>query len=341
MLTCSDPIRTAAIGLNFGAHASREIKAHPKMELAVVCDLDAEKARRLAAELETDWSSSYEQVLADPKIEAVALFTPPHLHAQHISMAAEAGKHVVCTKPLEISSEKAAAALDKAEAAGVVVMSNSPPPRYVGGYGIVKQAMDQGRLGRLVQVSGYTWAHYDNMEPDGTWYDDPDACPGGPLYRLGIYIINFANAFLGRPVEVYAQQSWIRSKRPTPDHANLVVRYAEGALMNLAVSLSVGGGVYPGTCLIAGTSGLVVLNPGFSSCDQVDKKYLVVHGRQKVVRDLETHIGSYDYDGLHQFIRRGTRPEISIRSALDGVRIMEAARVSLKEKRAVQLDQNA
>jgi|GEM_PF-4517049 len=336
----SKPIRIASIGLNFGAHASREIKRHPKMELAVVCDLDAAKAQKLADELETQPSSSYEEVLADPTIEAVALFTPPHLHAQHITMAAEAGKHIVCTKPLEISSEKAVQAIDKAEAAGLVVMSNSPPPRYIGNYAIVKDAMDEGRLGKPVQISGYTWARYDNMEPDGTWYDDPDACPGGPLYRLGIYIINFANAFLGRPVEVYAQQSWIRSKRPTPDHANLVVRYDSGALMNLAVSLSVGGAVYPDTCLVAGTDGAVVINPEFSSGDSGDKKYVVLQGRKKSVHDFRTNLGSYDYDGLHEFIRAGTRPVISIRSAVDGVRIIEAARVSLREKRAVELQQD-
>ena len=332
-----NPIRIAAIGLNFGAQESQSIKAHTKMDLAVVCDVDAARARSVGEKLGVPHSTSYESVLSDAGIEAVALFTPPHLHARHIIMAAQAGKHVVVTKPFEISSQSGEEAIRAAEQAGIVVISNSPPPRYIGSYGVVKDAIDQGKLGRLVHVSGYTWAFYDTMQPDGTWYDDPEACPGGPLYRLGIYSINFANAFLGEPEEVYAQQSWIRSQRPTPDHASLVVKYRNGAQLSLAVSLSVGGGVYPDTTIVAGTAGIVVLNPGFVSCDLPGKEVVLVQGREHTRQDMPAGIGGYDYDGLHKFIRDGTQPEISIRAALDGVRIIEAARISLKEKRAVAL----
>jgi len=276
-------------------------------------------------------------VLADPKIEAVALFTPPHLHAQHLTMAAEAGKHAVVTKPFEISSAKAEAAIRKAEQAGIVVMSNSPPPRYIGHYGVVKQALDDARLGRLVHVSGYTWAYYDTMDPDGTWYDDPDACPGGPLYRLGIYSINFGNTFLGEPAEVYAQQSWIRSRRPTPDHASLLVKYKNGAHLSIAVSLSAGGSVYPDTTIVAGTSGTLIINPDFAPNDSPRKQVVLIQGRKQSSIDYPSWLGGYDYDGLHEFIREGTRPEINIRAALSGVKIIEAVKISLKEKRAVEI----
>jgi len=329
-------VRIAAVGLNFGAHEAKNIKAHPKMELAVVCDLVEEKARALGAELGTPFTTSYEAVLADPRVEAVALFTPPHLHARHLEMAADAGKHVVVTKPLEFSAAAAAAAIERAERAGIVVMSNSPPPRYIGSYGIVKRALDEGRLGSIVQVSGFTWALYDSMQPDGSWYDDPDACPGGPLYRLGIYSINFANAFLGEPAEVYAQQSWIRSKRPTPDHASLLVKYAGGAHLSVSVSLSVGGGVYPDTAVVAGTAGTLIINPTFSSGEGA-KDVVLIRGREQTSAASPVGYGAYDYDGLHAFLRRGARPEIGIRTALNGVRIIEAARTSLKEKRAVAL----
>jgi len=336
MQPVNDPVRIAAIGLNFGQHAAAEILAHPKMSLDAVCDLDEEKARRVAEKLGgVRHTASYESILADPKIEAVALFTPPHVHGLHITMAAKAGKHVVVTKPFEISSAKAEAAIKAAESAGIVLMSNSPPPRYVGHYGTIKHALDDGSLGRLVHVATYTWAHYDNMDPDGTWYDDPDACPGGPLYRLGIYAMNLANVFLGEPVEVYAQQSWIRSRRPTPDHASMIVKYKDGAQTTITVSLSVGGAVYPDTAVVAGTGGLLVLNPTFASSGAPQKDVLLVQGRQGRMVDWEVGLGGYDYDGLYEFLRQGTRPEISIRAALNGVKIVEATRISLKEKRTV------
>ena len=338
MQRVSDPVRIAAIGLNFGAHAAAEIHAHPKMSLDVVCDLDEEKARRISDKLGgVRHTSSYESILADPKIEAVALFTPPHVHGLHITMAARAGKHVVVTKPFEISSTKAEAAIKAAEAAGIVLMSNSPPPRYIGHYGIIKRAVDTGAVGRIVHIATYTWALYDNMDPDGTWYDDPDACPGGPLYRLGIYAMNLANVFLGEPVEVYAQQSWIRSRRPTPDHSSMIVKYKDGSQTTITVSLSVGGAVYPDTAVVAGTGGLLVLNPAFASSDAPKKDVLLVQGRQHQMLDWNVGLGGYDYDGLYQFLREGTRPEINIRAAMNGVKIVEAARVSLKEKRAISV----
>jgi len=327
----------AVVGLNFGALQAASIKAHPNLKLAVVCDLDAARAQAVGQKLSVPHSTSYESVLADPAIEAVALFTPPGLHAKHLTMAARAGKHVVVTKPFEISSARGEEAIRAAEEAGIVVMSNSPPPRYIGAYGSVKSAIDAGNLGKLVHISGHTWAFYDTMSPDGTWYDDPDACPGGPLFRLGIYSINFANVFLGRPAEVYAQQSWIRSKRPTPDHASLVVKYGSGAQLTLAVSLSVGGGVYPDNMLVAGTSGTLVINPDFSPSDSSERSLLLVQGRDRTRLAWPSETGGYDYEGLYRFIRGRETPEISIRAALDGVRVIEAARISLKEKRAVGL----
>ena len=337
MSKVTDPIRIAAIGLNFGAHEAASIHAHSKMDLAIVCDLDEAKAKKLSDTLGVPCTTSYESILADPKIEAVAIVTPPHLHGRHVTMAAKAGKHVVVTKPFELSSARAEDAIKAAEAAGIVVMSNSPPPRYIGNYAAVKQAIDAAKLGRLVHVAAYTWAYYENMEPDGTWYDDPEACPGGPLYRLGIYAINFSNVFLGEPAEVYAQQSWIRSRRPTPDHASLLVKYKDGAHASVAVSLSVGGAVYPDTTMIAGTAGTLLLNPTFASGDAPKKDVLLIQGRQTAALDSPLGLGAYDYDGLHTFIRTGARPEINIRAALNGVKIIEAAKISLKEKRAVQL----
>ena len=82
MQPVNDPVRIAAIGLNFGQHAAAEILAHPKMSLDAVCDLDEEKARRVAEKLGgVRYTASYESILADPKIEAVALFTPPAVKA--------------------------------------------------------------------------------------------------------------------------------------------------------------------------------------------------------------------------------------------------------------------
>src|SRR3990172_11803316 len=97
----SDRVRMASVGMGFGFHESRHMTTVPEVELLAVCDNDHERADKAARELGVPAVYDYEAILSDPRIEAVAIFTPPYLHGTHMIQAARAGKHMVCTKPLE------------------------------------------------------------------------------------------------------------------------------------------------------------------------------------------------------------------------------------------------
>lgn len=73
----------------------------PKIDLVKVCDINEEMCRHRAKEFDFHaYTTRYDDLLNDASIDAIAIYTPDHLHATHIKMAMEAGKHVVCTKPL-------------------------------------------------------------------------------------------------------------------------------------------------------------------------------------------------------------------------------------------------
>jgi inositol 2-dehydrogenase len=100
-------------------HAEHLASLVPSAELVRVVDSVEDAARVTGTRLGVEWSTSYDDLLNDPRIEAVAIVTPTTLHAEQIEQAARAGKHVFCEKPVSFdraSGEKAVAA---ARAAGV------------------------------------------------------------------------------------------------------------------------------------------------------------------------------------------------------------------------------
>src|ERR1700722_16043374 len=96
------PIGLAVIGAGYwGPNLVRSALATPELDLKWLCDLDVERARRVLGPSSTVAStSSFEEVLADPAVTAIAVVTPAGTHFALVRSALEAGKHVLVEKPL-------------------------------------------------------------------------------------------------------------------------------------------------------------------------------------------------------------------------------------------------
>ncbi|MGW0228200.1 Gfo/Idh/MocA family protein [Actinopolymorpha singaporensis] len=118
------PIGLAVIGAGYwGPNLVRNAQATPALRLEWLCDLDTDRARSVLGPYTTvRTTDSYEQVLADPKVTAVAIATPAATHFDLVRAALEAGKHVLVEKPLTPSSAEAAKLVDLAEEAGLTLM---------------------------------------------------------------------------------------------------------------------------------------------------------------------------------------------------------------------------
>jgi predicted dehydrogenase len=206
-----------------------------------VCDLNMDKARALAAELEVPVYAGLEAVLADPTVEAVGVFTGPAGRGRLLERILDAGRHVMTTKPFELDPAEAARALAAAARNGRALHLNSPAPMPSADLAQIRRWMADGRLGRPVSLHARTWADY-REQADGSWLDDPMLCPGGPLFRLGVYFLNDFASLPGKPVEVQVQQSRLRTGRPTADNAQISIVYEGGALANIFASFCVGDG---------------------------------------------------------------------------------------------------
>ena len=111
------------IGLGtWGSLHARVYATTPGVRLAAVADLDADRARAVAAATGAGrWTASYYELLADPDIRAVSVVLPDFLHRDAVVAACEAGKHVLVEKPLATTEADALAMLAAARANGVTL----------------------------------------------------------------------------------------------------------------------------------------------------------------------------------------------------------------------------
>jgi predicted dehydrogenase len=162
---------------------------------------DATRGRQVASELGIATAhASYEAVLADPQVDAVYIPLPNHLHMQWTLKAAEAGKHVLCEKPLALNPADAERMIVACEAAGVVLME-AFMYRLHPSWAAVRELVASGRIGRLTAIQ--SWFSYYNDDPANI--RNILEIGGGALYDIGCYCVNLARMlFAAEPLRVQA-----------------------------------------------------------------------------------------------------------------------------------------
>jgi predicted dehydrogenase len=331
-------VRIGIVGLGFGlnymkGYMQRE-RGRRLLEVAGVCDANPQ---RLAAGREAFGCPSFDSLdamLADPSIDAIALFSGPVKRAQLVSRIIRAGKHVMTTKPFELDPQAAADVLEEARKLGKIVQLNSPAAHTPSDMQQIFDWQRQHNLGRPVAAHWQTWAHY-REKPDGSWYDDPAQCPVAPIFRLGIYAINEILYFLKDPKQVEVMHSRLFTQRPTPDHALLTIRFADGALASVFASFCVETPFpYPDRLTLNFERGIVYKNmrPD-SGREQLDLELVTRDAEGKPV--IETVRGfdpeecgghsSYQWEVFCQAIRGNPMADwIPSQHIVDGVRIVAA-----------------
>ncbi len=136
----------------------------------------------------------YREMLREEDIEMVTIAAPNYLHAAMTEAAAQAGKHIVCEKPLCMTLEEADRMLEATRKAGVLLMYAEElffTPKYVK----AKEMADQGAFGKVYLVK-QSEKHFG---PHAPWFWDVDRSGGGVFMDMGCHGIAFCHWFLGRP----------------------------------------------------------------------------------------------------------------------------------------------
>ncbi len=149
----SDRPTVAVIGAGYwGPNLARNFRSSANWDLVAVCDLDAERARRVVGPRSTvEVETSVERLLARPDLDAVAIAPPARTHAPLAIAALEAGKHVLVEKPLADTVEAAEAMLATAQRAGRVLMIDHTFC-YTPAVTAIRDAIADGTLGDVLYI---------------------------------------------------------------------------------------------------------------------------------------------------------------------------------------------
>lgn len=234
-------IRAAIVGAGIGAEHLAGYRALPdRFRVAVMCDLDtARAAKATGGDPAIAVSGDLASVLADPEIDLIDICLPPHLHFPVSVQALEAGKHVICEKPIVRSLDEADQLEAAARASGRQVF---PVFQYRYGHALAQLGALQaaGLAGKPYVASLEThWnrdAAYYAVPWRGTWAGEA----GGSLLGHAIHVHDLLCHVLGPVAEVAALTDTRVNEIETEDCAALVFRMENGALATSSVTLGAG-----------------------------------------------------------------------------------------------------
>lgn len=199
----------------------------PDQRLAAVMKRDRAQAQRFAEQHGVPrFYDTVPALLADREINAVYVATPPHLHAEQTIQAANAGKHVLCEKPLALNSGQAQSMIDACRANGVQLMV-CYYQRYNTRHQQIKQLLAAGAIGQVTAVR-LNFSDYFPPTP-GYWHHDPAISGGGPLMDLGVHCIDLLRYLCGEVTAVTALIDTLAAPSPVDDTATLLLKLANGA----------------------------------------------------------------------------------------------------------------
>ena len=223
-------VNFAVVGLGMGSNRARMIKDTDGAELKCVVDLQADLAKKNAQDLDTDWGTDLEEVLGRDDIDCVMVMTPSGTHAEIGIRAAKAGKHVITTKPMEVSTKACDRLIAACDEAGVKLAVDYQS-RYVDNNYRVAEALKRGWLGKpILGEVRFKWYRSDeyfehNDGWRGTWKMDG----GGSLANQGAHLLDVISWFMGDFESVYGEMAIMNHHIETEDIGLAIVRFKSGA----------------------------------------------------------------------------------------------------------------
>jgi predicted dehydrogenase len=207
------------------------------IEVTAVADVIDETARRRAAELGAAAYTDFRQMILETDLDAVDICLPHHLHAEAIVSAAQAGKHILCEKPLCLTVEQASKVQQAVSTAGVTLMC-AHNQLFLPAVSTAKHLLDEGILGTVYEVR-ITDTFYNDFNPQNMgWRATAATSGGGELMDTGYHptylMLHLAD---GSPVEATALLSRHRLRfMDSEDSAQVLVRFDNGIVGHLVTS---------------------------------------------------------------------------------------------------------
>jgi predicted dehydrogenase len=325
--TAAKPVNVAVVGLGFmGVTHLRAYLANPMARVVAVCDAVRVPVNGILAGVSGNITKSddidlgpdvrvyrtTEELLADADVELVDFCTPTPLHAAQVIAGLNAGKHVICEKPLARTSAEALEIL-KVAANSPGILMPAMCMRFWPGWSWLKQAVEEQTYGKVLAARFRRDSAMPGWSQQGTYSGGQDL--GGALFDLHIHDTDFVNHLFGRPAGVFSSG----------------VLAASGSINHVVTQYD-----YPGGPNVYAEGGWL-LNQGFNMsytllCEQATIDFDLARGANSLIasetgkepRVVETGDGdgySKEIDYIVDCVARRQAPTVV--TALDGVTALE------------------
>lgn len=225
-------LRIGIVGSGYqGGRLAEAIGLTPSMVVTACADTNPAAAAELAQRAgDATAHESVDDLLAHAAVDAVMVATPHHVLAELSLKAIEAGKHVLCEKPIGMNEQEAIRVEQAVARAGVCYMAGYSF-RYLAAWQLVHKLLAEGAVGEIVAISG---AFGLGPMSDG-WAADPTT-GGGPLFYVGSHLIDQILWYVAdEPTEVYADIRY-RSDTKADETSAFTIRFARGVTAQCMVT---------------------------------------------------------------------------------------------------------
>ncbi|TMV51446.1 Gfo/Idh/MocA family oxidoreductase [Paenibacillus mesophilus] len=326
-----EPMQVAVIGFGtMGKLFARHLSAMEGVRLTAVSSTSP-AAEAEAEKLGARWFANGELLLERcGRLDAVVLALPTHLHEPYAVMAARKGIHVICEKPVALSTAEADRMAEACEQSGVHLYAGHVL-RFFPEYANLLKHAQAGAIGKI----GVAHAKRFSLHPpSGSWFAD-ESKSGGVVFDLMIHDIDFMRSVLGEVHTVFAS---VR-KAPGVQYATATLRFDSGAIANLEAMWG-----YPGpfatSVEFAGQNGILRADNASSRSITVHRALTETTGTEGVeIPQSPMYKDPYRLELEHFIgcIRTGTNPIVTVGDARRAVEIACAALESANTGQPVKL----
>jgi predicted dehydrogenase len=347
-------IRWGVIGAG-GIAARRTIPEFKKMvsnaELVSVMDVSGERVKAVAEQFGIGHFCTTEAELLSQKIDAVYIATPQNVHGRQVIQAAEAGKHILCEKPMAVSLSEVDAMESAVQKAGVKFMLGFCMRNNVYNKK-ARELVQSGALGKVVMGRAQLTCWYPPIP--GAWRQDATVSHGGSLIDMGTHCLDILEWVLNSPIiEVTGFQDLMVQKYPTKieDTSTLVVRFANGAHGIIDNYFNLPDAAAQNSLEIHGTKGSLI-GQGTIGQDPTGKMFSILQDQEtgynaNQVRNVEANRQEYHFEGIglygqmiDQFSRcitEGSEPPVTLADGRHSVCLVEAIYQAIRERRVISV----
>ena len=332
-------VRYAVVGLGHIAQVAvlPAFKNAENSELFALVSGDADRLEKVGKKYSIEHLYSYQDYnRALSNVDAVYLTVPNHLHREYAVRAAAAGVHVLCEKPMAVTSDECRAMIDAAEQNHVKLMIAYRLHFEAGNLEAIRLA----RSGKLGELRIFTSEFAQQVSEGNVRVTEPVERGGGPVYDMGVYCINAARYLFGEePTEVLAVTANSGEERfqRVEEMTSVVIRFPQERLGSFTCSF---GAADISRYALVGTKGVLRADPAYEYAMAI-KHQLTVGEKTRTHTFPKRDQFAAQLVYFSDCILKDKEPEPNGLEGLADVRIVEAIYESARVKRAVPIPELA